>query len=255
MGRATVDRLTLATRRGVGRLTPLERRAVGSLAVAWAAGVVLGLTGWDVDLAGVAERRIDPPLPSVAELAAELPAGDPRPGWYAAGLALRAELERARSGPAPLDPNAAGRADWDRLPGIGPRTAEAILEHRAAHGPFGAAEDLLAVRGIGPVTLARMKPWLRFPEAPAGTAPEAPPRPDLNRVDERFLAGLPGVGPHLATTIVRERRRRRGFRDWDDVRSIRGVGPARIRVLQDATRLEESRSPSSTGDVLEEGTR
>jgi len=42
----------------------------------------------------------------------------------------------------------------DTLPGIGPVTAQAILDHRAEHGPFTSVDDLLDVRGIGEATLA-----------------------------------------------------------------------------------------------------
>ena len=40
----------------------------------------------------------------------------------------------------------------DTLPGIGPVTAQAILDHRAEHGPFTSVDDLLNVRGIGEAT-------------------------------------------------------------------------------------------------------
>ena len=42
----------------------------------------------------------------------------------------------------------------DTLPGIGPVTAQAILDHRAEHGPFTSVDDLLDVKGIGEATLA-----------------------------------------------------------------------------------------------------
>jgi len=37
----------------------------------------------------------------------------------------------------------------DTLPGIGPVTAQAILDHRSEHGPFTSVDDLLDVKGIG----------------------------------------------------------------------------------------------------------
>jgi competence protein ComEA len=41
----------------------------------------------------------------------------------------------------------------DTLPGIGPVTAQAILDHRSEHGPFRSVDDLLDVKGIGQATL------------------------------------------------------------------------------------------------------
>jgi competence protein ComEA len=41
----------------------------------------------------------------------------------------------------------------DTLPGIGPVTAQAILDHRSEHGPFASVDDLLDVKGIGEATL------------------------------------------------------------------------------------------------------
>ncbi|HUP18656.1 MAG TPA: helix-hairpin-helix domain-containing protein [Gemmatimonadota bacterium] len=243
MGPRIVDRLTAAR----ARLTPVERSAIAALALAWAVGTVLRATGADQGLAARVSARLDPPLPTAEALAAALSPDDPRAGWYAAGLALRDERGRAGSPPEPIDPNAADRADWDRLPGVGPRTAIAIVEHRVRHGPFRQPEDLLAIRGIGPVRLERLRPWLAWPAGPArpvtreGAAEAAgalPPNPpDLNRVDAAFLEGLPKIGPQLARQILEERGARRGFRDWSDLLAVEGVGPARLRVLQNATRL------------------
>ncbi|MDP2600942.1 MAG: helix-hairpin-helix domain-containing protein, partial [Deltaproteobacteria bacterium] len=43
--------------------------------------------------------------------------------------------------------------DWEALPKIGPKTAQAIIDYKQAHGPFQRVEELLEVRGIGPKTL------------------------------------------------------------------------------------------------------
>jgi competence protein ComEA len=45
----------------------------------------------------------------------------------------------------------------DTLPGIGPVTAQAILDHRSEHGPFTSVDDLLDVKGIGEKTLADIR--------------------------------------------------------------------------------------------------
>ena len=46
------------------------------------------------------------------------------------------------------------------IPGIGPVRAQAIVTHRAQEGPFSSLDALTGVRGIGPVTLDRMSPYI-----------------------------------------------------------------------------------------------
>lgn len=75
----------------------------------------------------------------------------------------------ARTGPstgAAVNVNTAGLQELMTLPGIGPSLAGRILEHRKQNGPFRRAEDLLAVRGVGPKLLAKIKDRLTF-DAPA----------------------------------------------------------------------------------------
>jgi competence protein ComEA len=52
-------------------------------------------------------------------------------------------------------------AELDQLPGVGPSTARAIIDHRTRNGPFASVDDLLAVRGIGHAKLAELKPFVR----------------------------------------------------------------------------------------------
>lgn len=55
--------------------------------------------------------------------------------------------------PGPVDLNRADADQLDALPGIGPATALAIVQHRETAGPFASVDDLEAVRGIGPAKL------------------------------------------------------------------------------------------------------
>ncbi len=48
----------------------------------------------------------------------------------------------------PLDINHASAAELERLPGVGPKLAQAIVEHRAAHGSFAGPAQLAEVKGI-----------------------------------------------------------------------------------------------------------
>lgn len=49
-----------------------------------------------------------------------------------------------------VDLNTADADQLQKLPGIGPGLAEAILARREAEGPFQSAEQLLEINGIGP---------------------------------------------------------------------------------------------------------
>jgi len=57
--------------------------------------------------------------------------------------------------------NGAGVDELAVLPGLGPATAQRIVDHRREHGPFTELEGLLDVPGIGPATLDAMRPHLR----------------------------------------------------------------------------------------------
>lgn len=60
----------------------------------------------------------------------------------------------------PVALNTATAEQLDTLPGIGPVTAQAILQWRADNGPFIAVDDLLAVSGIGDATIADLRPYV-----------------------------------------------------------------------------------------------
>ena len=49
--------------------------------------------------------------------------------------------------------NTADVHDLDRLPGMGPTKAQAIVDYRTEHGPFQSTKQLLEVSGIGEATL------------------------------------------------------------------------------------------------------
>jgi len=47
--------------------------------------------------------------------------------------------------------------ELDELPGVGPVTAQNILDYRAEHGPFRSVDDLDAVPGIGPARIEQLR--------------------------------------------------------------------------------------------------
>jgi len=53
--------------------------------------------------------------------------------------------------------NTASAEELDALPGIGPTTAQKIIDYRVEHGNFQSIEDIMNVSGIGPATFDRIK--------------------------------------------------------------------------------------------------
>ena len=59
--------------------------------------------------------------------------------------------------PAPINLNSATAEQLDTLDGVGPATAEKILEYRTQHGGFSSIDDLAQISGIGPKKLEALK--------------------------------------------------------------------------------------------------
>ena len=60
----------------------------------------------------------------------------------------------------PVNINAATSEELQQVPGIGPATAEKILQMRKSYGAFKSVDDLLAIRGLGPKRLEKMRKYL-----------------------------------------------------------------------------------------------
>ena len=91
-----------------------------------------------------------------------------------------ASAQSARGRATADDPvylNQATLSDLHRLPGVGPKRAEAILALRTKLGHFRQVEDLLKVKGIGRSSLRKLRPLVRLDAPPAGSADAATPPP------------------------------------------------------------------------------
>lgn len=73
---------------------------------------------------------------------------------------------------APVNINTANSEELQLVPGIGPVTAEKILQMRKSYGPFKSVDDLRAIRGIGPKRLEKMRKYLTVGKAASQKKPE-----------------------------------------------------------------------------------
>lgn len=102
---------------------------------------------------GVGERLVELATPYLA-----LPRGDTRPDGYLRPLP---GTDAPAASHRVLDLNTADAVALEALPGVGPVIALRIVAYRDSVGRFGSVDELMAVRGIGESTLARIRDRIR----------------------------------------------------------------------------------------------
>lgn len=144
----------------------------------------------------------------------------------------------------------------DALPGVGPKTAAAIIEYRQNNGEFNSIEDLLGVSGIGASTLENLRPHIddrSFSDAPAVMIDDTDAtlneptsftididenssdgRLDINTASAEELATImSGVGEKTAIDIVQHRAAFGAFDSVDALADVPGIGAATIDKNRD----------------------
>lgn len=71
----------------------------------------------------------------------------------------------------PININTANSEELQQVPGIGPATAEKILQMRKSYGAFKSVDDLLSIRGIGKKRLEKMRKYLTVSKSAALSRP------------------------------------------------------------------------------------
>jgi competence protein ComEA len=137
--RVTVHVAGAVRRPGLYRLAEGKRVAD---AVARAGGATAKADTAAINLAAPLADGIQVMVPSRVVVAAGSAAGSSESGSATAG---------------PVSLSSATVEQLDALPGVGPVTAQKILDYRAEHGGFRSVDDLDAVPGIGPARLEQLR--------------------------------------------------------------------------------------------------
>ena len=171
---------------------------------------------------------------------------------------------------ARFDLNRADRSDFEQIPGVGPKLAQAIVEHRDEKGHFRSVEQLRDVKGVGPVTFDKVRPYLRVEpiqsasdvdppilerkkpaEPEKKTAMTAPVRPaasrkfqpgdspiNVNTASVDQLLQLPEVGPVTAQAIIAARTEK-PFKTVNDLDKVKGIGAKKLDKMRPFVRFND----------------
>ena len=86
-------------------------------------------------------------------------------------LSAAASAEKKKPPLKPVNINTANAEELQQVPGIGPATAQKILQMRKSYGPFKSVDDLLAIRGLGQKRLDKMRKYLTVGQPPPKKSP------------------------------------------------------------------------------------
>lgn len=145
--------------------------------------------------------------------------------------AEKREIKFARK----ININTVGKDKLQKIPGVGPATAQKIIEFRQAGNNFYSVEDMEQIGGIGPTTVENLRPNVTVGKEyldKEKSRDESGPV-DLNTASIDQLKEVPGVGQVTARKILSYRDKYGGFRAPSDLKNISNIGPKTYQRLKD----------------------
>jgi len=171
---------------------------------------------------------------------------------------------------ARFDLNRAERSDLEQIPGVGPKLAQAIVDHRDEKGRFLSVEQLRDVKGMGPATYDKIRPFLRVEPMPKSASDLDPPilerrkpaetekkvamsSPSRTAGPHKFQPGdppinintatldqlirLPDVGQVTAQAIIAARTEK-PFQSVNDLDRVKGIGAKKLDKMRPFVKVD-----------------
>ena len=115
--------------------------------------------------------------------------------------------------------NQSDSADWETLPGIGPKLAARIVLFRSKLGGFHSIDQVGETFGLPDSVFTTIKPFL------VAAGQFIPEKLDLNHASLEALQAHPYISYQLAKVIVAYRKQHGAFRDKSDLQKIALITP------------------------------
>ena len=141
-----------------------------------------------------------------------------------------------------FNPNTITADEWRAL-GIEDKVVRSIVNYKEKGGKFYRKEDVLRIYGITKDDYLRLAPYIQVPSdrgdyysrygyasRASGDRAEASPI-EINTADSATWTSLRGIGPVLASRIVKYREKLRGFTDVNQVSQVYGVSSETFEAI------------------------
>ncbi|MBW6516552.1 MAG: helix-hairpin-helix domain-containing protein [Candidatus Cloacimonetes bacterium] len=164
-------------------------------------------------------------------------------------------LKVIASDPVPIrfDINTITEQELQVIPGIGPARAQAIIAYRETNKPI-VVDDLLNVRGIGEVTLAKIKEFFGESNNRLESSEDESDEKTLNMGQRDFsslmnindasiedLMAIRGVGQVRGESIFNYIREQGRIKNIDQLLDISGIGPKTLENIKELFYADDDR--------------
>lgn len=135
----------------------------------------------------------------------------------------------------PFNPNTLSSSDWLKL-GLKSYQIQNIMRYLAKGGKFYKKVDLAKIYGLSHKEYERLAPYIVIPETYTRVnripkQPENKPLVELNSADSIQLCEMKGIGPVLASRILKYRVKIGGFYSKEQLLEVYGIDSLKYTVL------------------------
>jgi competence protein ComEA len=142
-----------------------------------------------------------------------------------------------------FNPNSLTGEEWEGL-GVSPKLARTLANYVRKGGRFYKKEDLRKIYGMDEKTYRSLAPYVKLPETKAESFVQQPvkeksPVVEINTADSASLVKLKGIGPVLASRIIKFRNRLGGFSETRQLTEVYGLDSSVFRAMEKSLRVNK----------------